>query len=77
MIDIHSHFFPLIGKDVAHQVDPQKAAWLQVDEGGEKGHIMLGDQPFRPVIVRCGTPPFVCRSWMSRVSICSWFVRRR
>ncbi|MBF22947.1 MAG: aminocarboxymuconate-semialdehyde decarboxylase [Pusillimonas sp.] len=49
MIDIHSHFFPLIGKDVAHKVDPEKAAWLRVDEGGQKGQIMLGDQPFRPV----------------------------
>ncbi|MBC7202387.1 MAG: amidohydrolase [Pusillimonas sp.] len=49
MIDIHSHFFPLIGKEVAHKVDPEKAAWLQVEEGGEKGHIMLGDKPFRPV----------------------------
>lgn len=49
MIDIHSHFFPLIGKEVAHGVDPEKATWLRVEDSGEKGHIMLGDKPFRPV----------------------------
>ena len=49
MIDIHAHCFPVISRDEAHAVDAQRAPWLAVDAGGEQGHIMLGDRPFRPV----------------------------
>lgn len=49
MMDMHSHFFPLISRDMAEAANPGQAAWLHVDEDGEKGQIMLGDQPFRPV----------------------------
>jgi len=50
MIDMHSHCFPRIGRDEAHAVDADRAPWLRVDEDGERGFIMLGDQPFRPVL---------------------------
>lgn len=49
MIDIHSHFFPPVDRGLAHQVDAERAAWLQINDDGESGQIMLGDRPFRPV----------------------------
>lgn len=49
MIDIHSHFFPLITQDQANRVDAERAAWLRVDDNGETGQIMVGNRPFRPV----------------------------
>ena len=49
MIDMHSHFFPPIGRELAASVDRERAPWLKVDAGGDTGHIMLGDAPFRPV----------------------------
>ena len=49
MIDMHSHFFPTISRAQAQQVDALRAPWLRLDEGGDTGQIMLGDQPFRPV----------------------------
>lgn len=49
MIDIHSHFFPLISQAVAQQVDAERAPWLRVEDDGERGQIMLGDRSFRPV----------------------------
>ena len=49
MIDIHSHFFPPITRERAHGLDPERAAWLRIDEGGDSGQIMVGDRPFRPV----------------------------
>ncbi len=53
MIDIHSHFFPLISKAEAFAVEPERAPWIAVEgvdaNGIERGHIMLGDKPFRPV----------------------------
>ena len=30
-------------------MDAQKAPWLAVDDNGQEGQIMVGDQPFRPV----------------------------
>jgi len=50
MIDMHSHCFPRIGRDEAFAVDAERAPWLQVADGGEGGHIMLGDRRFRPVL---------------------------
>jgi aminocarboxymuconate-semialdehyde decarboxylase len=46
-IDIHAHLFPRIAREEAAAVDP-RAPWLQ-DHGDGTGHIMIGDQPFRPV----------------------------
>ncbi len=49
MIDMHAHCFPRITRETAHAVDAQHAPWLQMEPGGARGHIMLGDTPFRPV----------------------------
>jgi aminocarboxymuconate-semialdehyde decarboxylase len=53
MIDIHSHFFPLISRAEAFAVEPERAPWIAVEgvdaDGIERGQIMLGDKPFRPV----------------------------
>lgn len=50
MIDMHSHCFPRITRAAAHAFDAARAPWLQVDEATGRGHIMLGDAPFRPVL---------------------------
>jgi aminocarboxymuconate-semialdehyde decarboxylase len=50
MIDMHSHCFPRIGRDEAFAIDAEKAPWLQVEDGGARGHIMLADSRFRPVL---------------------------
>ena len=49
MIDIHSHFFPLISQATAQAMDAEKAPWLRVNDDGESGHIMMGERAFRPV----------------------------
>lgn len=49
MIDMHSHFFPAIGRDEADRVAPDQAPWLAVEPSGKTGQIMLEDRPFRPV----------------------------
>jgi len=53
MIDMHSHCFPRITRDEAFAVDRARAPWLAVesdgDSGKQRGSIMLGDEPFRPV----------------------------
>lgn len=49
MIDIHSHFFPLVSQAEARSVDADRAPWLAIDAGGQGGRIMLGERPFRPV----------------------------
>jgi aminocarboxymuconate-semialdehyde decarboxylase len=49
MIDMHAHCLPRITRDEAFAVDAERAPWLDVDAGGERGHIMLGDRRFRPV----------------------------
>jgi aminocarboxymuconate-semialdehyde decarboxylase len=53
MIDVHSHCFPRITRDEAFAVDRARAPWLAVepdgDSGKQRGSIMLGDEPFRPV----------------------------
>lgn len=61
MIDIHSHFFPLISREMAHEVDTERAPWLRVDDNGETGQIMLGDRPFRPVYQALWDPDFRVR----------------
>jgi aminocarboxymuconate-semialdehyde decarboxylase len=48
-IDIHSHFFPRISAAEAAALEPTKAPWLQIENGGERGHIMKGEDKFRPV----------------------------
>jgi len=50
MIDMHSHCFPRIGRDEALAVDAERAPWLQVEDDASRGHIMLGERRFRPVL---------------------------
>lgn len=61
MIDIHSHFFPLISRDLARQVDSDQAPWLRVDSDGESGQIMVGERAFRPVYRALWDPDFRVR----------------
>ncbi len=49
MIDMHSHFFPRIGRDEAAGFDAERAPWLAIDGDGSRGQIMVGERPFRPV----------------------------
>ena len=58
MIDMHSHFFPLITRDEAHAVEPARAPWLAVERGASEGQIMLNDKPFRPVYQALWDPDF-------------------
>lgn len=46
---MHSHFFPSVTREEAARLDAEKAPWLRIDAGGERGMIMAGDRPFRPV----------------------------
>ena len=48
-IDMHSHFFPRVTRQEAAALDAARAPWLQVEEGGRRGQIMVADKPFRPV----------------------------
>ena len=50
MIDMHTHCFPRIDRAEAMAVDAKRAPWLAAEAGAERGSIMLGDKPFRPVI---------------------------
>lgn len=49
MIDMHSHFFPLISRAEARRFDAERAPWLVVEGEGSQGQIMLGERAFRPV----------------------------
>jgi len=49
MIDMHAHCLPRIARAEAFAVDAERAPWLEVEAGGKRGHIMLGDRRFRPV----------------------------
>ena len=48
MIDVHAHFFPPLTPAEGARLGPN-GPWLRMAEGGEHGHIMAGDQAFRPV----------------------------
>lgn len=48
-VDMHSHFFPAISRADAEALDGQRSPWLDIEPGGETGHIMIGDRRFRPV----------------------------
>ena len=39
-------------------MDPQKAAWLAIDDNGSEGQIMIGDKPFRPVYQALWDPDY-------------------
>ncbi len=58
MIDIHSHFFPRISRELAMRFDGESAPWLSVDPGGREGHIMQGENRFRPVYQALWDPDF-------------------
>ncbi len=49
MIDMHAHCLPKITRAEALAVDDARAPWLEIEPGARSGHIMLGDQRFRPV----------------------------
>lgn len=49
-IDIHAHLFPRIARADAAVADA-RAPWL-ADHGDGTGHIMVGEEPFRPVQAR-------------------------
>jgi aminocarboxymuconate-semialdehyde decarboxylase len=49
MIDMHAHCLPAISQAEAFAVDAERAPWLAIEPGGERGHIMVGEQRFRPV----------------------------
>ena len=46
-IDIHAHLFPRIAREEAAAAHP-RAPWL-ADHGDGSGHLMIGDERFRPV----------------------------
>jgi aminocarboxymuconate-semialdehyde decarboxylase len=48
-IDMHAHHFPLLTRAEAASLSAETGPWLRIDEDGERGQIMKGDQPFRPV----------------------------
>ncbi len=48
-IDMHAHVFPPITREDAERLDAEQAPWLQIDANGKTGHIMTGNQKFRPV----------------------------
>lgn len=41
MIDMHSHFFPLITQKEAAAVDAELAPWLAAEPGAREGQIMV------------------------------------
>jgi aminocarboxymuconate-semialdehyde decarboxylase len=56
MIDMHAHCLPRIARSEAFAVDAERAPWLDVEPGGERGHIMLGERRFRPVTASLWDP---------------------
>lgn len=48
-IDMHAHFFPPVTQALAAGLHAEQAPWLAIDSSGEKGQIMKGSTPFRPV----------------------------
>ena len=58
MIDMHSHFFPLISREKARRFDAENAPWLSVQRASREGQIMLGDRPYRPVYQALWDPDF-------------------
>ena len=58
MIDMHSHFFPLITQKEAAAVDAELAPWLAAEPGAREGQIMVGNKPFRPVYQALWDPDF-------------------
>jgi aminocarboxymuconate-semialdehyde decarboxylase len=53
---MHAHCLPRITRDEAFAVDAERAPWLAIEPGGERGHIMLGDRRFRPVTASLWDP---------------------
>ena len=46
---MHAHHFPLLTRAEAASLSAEIGPWLRIDEDGEHGQIMKGDQPYRPV----------------------------
>ena len=58
LIDMHSHFFPLISKEEAFAANATKAPWMTVHPGGATGDIMIGEKAFRPVYQALWDPDY-------------------
>jgi aminocarboxymuconate-semialdehyde decarboxylase len=56
MVDMHAHCFPRITRAQAEAADAERAPWLDIEAGGERGHIMLAGKPFRPVQAQLWDP---------------------
>ncbi len=52
VIDMHTHFYPVVGRDEACRYDPHHGPWLRID-GGDRGMLMRGEEAFRPVYSAC------------------------
>lgn len=52
-IDIHSHFVPADWPDPAADLGPGPWPWVQIDNDGANGRIMMGRELFRPIEARC------------------------
>ena len=65
-IDIHAHLFPPITRKEAAAVDA-RAPWLE-DHGDGTGHIMIGEERFRPVEATLWDAPARLR-WMDATGI--------
>ena len=48
-IDMHSHHFPRLTREEAQTLGTLQGPWLRIDPNGDQGHIMQGDNAFRPV----------------------------
>ncbi|MET0440616.1 MAG: amidohydrolase family protein [Casimicrobiaceae bacterium] len=71
MIDIHAHLFPHIAREEAANADP-RAPWL-ADHGDGTGHIMIGDERFRPVSAPLWDPQ-ARLAWMDEAGVDIQFV---
>lgn len=48
-IDMHAHHFPRVTQQEAARLNAESGPWLRIDADGERGQIMAGDKPFRPI----------------------------
>ncbi|MEO5763907.1 MAG: amidohydrolase family protein [Casimicrobiaceae bacterium] len=70
-IDIHAHLFPRIAREDAGAADA-RAPWL-ADHGDGSGHIMIGDERFRPVSATLWDPR-ARLAWMDEAGVDVQFV---
>ncbi|WP_445115525.1 amidohydrolase family protein [Acinetobacter sp. WZC-1] len=56
VIDMHSHFFPVVSEESAHAINPSTVPWLKVNANARTGSIILNGKNFRPVISPLWSP---------------------